>query len=265
MRAQKLTAFDIGAHHPRVSALPNVSVGCAQNPQPGHLCRLVVTEIRSQVETDAGPRCYVGHANELQMRTDTRCRPQPRQIIGHLLQGPIERLVSEPGHGPNIRTTDDHRSDRPGVLVDLSRLLQARDQFRLMGRRGGGDLEVCAVLQSFWIWDGDDIDGDGDRVRQDKSQGFNVGHTRPLTGRSPIERFCPEPAKVLGGQLPDARCPTGIDITHRNTPATGLFGTSGDYLKITATVGCGTIQSVSLARIHGSGSNSAIVTFAITP
>lgn len=41
--------------------------------------------------------------------------------VAHFTQGPVQRPVPEPGHGPWIHTIDHHRGDRPGVPVDTTR------------------------------------------------------------------------------------------------------------------------------------------------
>ena len=60
----------------------------------------------------------------------------------------------------------------PGPRRRVShRLQQARDQLRLMGRRGGGEIEVHAVLHRFGVRDGDDVDADGGGSGQTKPTG----------------------------------------------------------------------------------------------
>jgi hypothetical protein len=50
--------------------------------------------------------------------------------------------------------------------------LEARDQLRLLGRRGGGEIEVHTVLRGcLGFRDGNDVDADGDRVRPNEAAG----------------------------------------------------------------------------------------------
>ncbi len=69
-----------------------------------------------------------------------------------------------------------------------------RDQVHLIGRRGGGEIDVHTVLHRLGFRNGNDIDADGDGVRPDEAHGFNVGHARSLAGNTPAERLRPEPA-----------------------------------------------------------------------
>jgi hypothetical protein len=77
----------------------------------------------------------------LHVRKNSRYGPAPpgraqhRIVAGHLVQGPVHRLAPESGHGPRIRTVDDHRGDRPGVPVGRPRLQHAE----LVARRAGQD------------------------------------------------------------------------------------------------------------------------------
>jgi hypothetical protein len=41
-----------------------------------------------------------------------------------------------------------------------------------MSRRGGGEIEVRAVLRRFGVRDGNDVDADGDGVRPGEADGF---------------------------------------------------------------------------------------------
>ena len=63
-----------------------------------------------------------------------------------------------------------------------------------MGCRGGGEIDVHAVLHRFGFRDGNDIDADGDRVGIGEAHGFDVGHAGFLAGNTPVERLRPEPA-----------------------------------------------------------------------
>ena len=58
---------------------------------------------------------HVGRAEKLEIRSDTLGGALHRVIAGHLVQGPVHRLVPEPGHGPRVRAVDRHRSHWPGV------------------------------------------------------------------------------------------------------------------------------------------------------
>ncbi len=79
------------------------------------------------------------------------------------------RLRVRPGEDAELvalRVGEDH--PRHVALADVggrrTEILKARDQLRLMGRRGGGELEVHAVLHRFGFRDGNGIDADGDGV-----------------------------------------------------------------------------------------------------
>lgn len=55
--------------------------------------------------------------------------------------------------------------------------LQGRDQLRLTGRRGGGEIEVHTLLRRCpGFRAGNDIDADGDRVGPDEAAGGSDGH-----------------------------------------------------------------------------------------
>src|SRR6202044_1032215 len=95
----ELVALRVDEARPRHVTLAEVDVGGAQGAQPGYLRRLIVTGVRPQVEMDAvlhGLR--VGRADELQVRADARGRAQCGEVAGHRVQGPVRRLVPEPGH-----------------------------------------------------------------------------------------------------------------------------------------------------------------------
>src|SRR3984957_3563763 len=112
----ELVALRVGQARPRDVALAEVDVGGAECSQPGHLRRLIVTGVGPQVEMDAVLHGLpAGRAEELEIRPDTRGGAQHRVIAGHLVQGPVDRLVPEPGHGPRVRAVDRHRSHWPGV------------------------------------------------------------------------------------------------------------------------------------------------------
>ncbi|MCY1225478.1 hypothetical protein D9M72_376750 [compost metagenome] len=166
-----------------------------------------------------------GSPKELEIRPHTLGRTQPGMIVGHLVRRPVHRLAPEPGHGPRVRTVDHHRGNRPGVPVDRPwlqhpeqialrvgqcrpwhvalahvggrrpKLLQPRDQLRLVGRGGGGEIEVRPVANRLGVGDGDHIHADGDGVRPDEAHGFNVGHSGPFAGNTPAERLRPKPAE----------------------------------------------------------------------
>jgi hypothetical protein len=72
---------------------------------------------------------------------------------------------------------------------------EARDQLRLMGRRGGGEIEVHTVLCCcLGFRDGNDVDADADRVRPNEAaDGSNVGQAGSLVN-TPAERLRPEQA-----------------------------------------------------------------------
>ena len=84
----------------------------------------------------------------------------------------------------------------PGATA--AEIRQARNQLRLMGRGGGGQIEVHAVVHRFGIRDGDDIDADGDGVRPHEARGLHRGHPGSGAGRTPAERPSPEPAERRG-------------------------------------------------------------------
>ncbi|GAA4044726.1 hypothetical protein GCM10023063_34380 [Arthrobacter methylotrophus] len=52
-----------------------------------------------------------------------------------------------------------------------------------------------AVPDRFGVRDRDDIDAHGGRVRPDKTQRFNIGHTGSFAGNTPAERLRPKPAE----------------------------------------------------------------------
>ena len=56
-------------------------------------------------------------------------------------------------------------------------------------------IDVHPVLHRFGVRDGYDVDADGDGIRILETDGFKVGHTRPLARQAPAERLPPEPAK----------------------------------------------------------------------
>ena len=207
----ELVAFGVGEPGPWHVALAEVDVGGAEGPQPGHLCRLIVTRVRPEVEMCAVLHgLHAGRADELQKRPDTLGGAQPRLVAGHLMQSPVHRLAPEPGHGPRIRAVNDHRGDRPGVPVDRpglqraelvtlrvgedrprdvalahvcgrrAKILQARDQVRLVGRGGGGQIDMHAVLHRLGLGGGKDVDADGGGVGIGEADGFNVGHAGSL-------------------------------------------------------------------------------------
>src|SRR6266568_1624334 len=102
----ELVALRVGQARPRHVALAEVDVGGAECSQPGHLRRLIVTGIGPKVEMDAVLHgLHVGRAEELEIRSDTLGGAQHRAIAGHLVQGPVHRLVPEPGHGPRAQST----------------------------------------------------------------------------------------------------------------------------------------------------------------
>src|SRR5262249_49420734 len=70
-----------------------------------------------------------------------------------------------------------------------------------MGCRGGGEIDVHAVLHRFGFRDGKDVDADGGGVGIGEARGFNVGHAGFLTVSTPAERLRPEPAnrRVIPG------------------------------------------------------------------
>ena len=73
-------------------------------------------------------------------------------------------------------------------------ILQAYDQVRLMGRRGGSEVDVHAVLHRLGFRNDNDVDADGAGVGIGEALGFEVGHARFLAGNGPAERLRPEPA-----------------------------------------------------------------------
>jgi hypothetical protein len=79
--------------------------------------------------------------------------------------------------------------------ADLASTKPLRDQARLMGRRGGGKVDVHPVLHRFGFWDANDVDADGDGVGIGEALGFEIGHAGPLAGNTPTEYLRPEPAE----------------------------------------------------------------------
>jgi hypothetical protein len=73
--------------------------------------------------------------------------------------------------------------------------LKARDEVRLMGGGGRGEIDVYAVLHRFGLRVGNDIDADGGGVGVDEALGLEVGHAGCLAGNTPVERLRPEPAE----------------------------------------------------------------------
>src|SRR5690349_4957078 len=168
---------------------------------------------------------HAGRAEEFEIRPDTLGGAQYRMIAGYLVQSPVHRLVPEPGHGPRIRAFDDYYGDRPGVQVDRPRLQHAelvafrvgedrprdvalahvdrrraevfetRDQVRLMGRGGGGEVDVHTVLHRFGFRDTKDVDAQGDGVGVVKALGLDAGRTGFLGNDLPAKRLRPEPAE----------------------------------------------------------------------
>ncbi len=85
---------------------------------------------------------------------------------------------------------------RPGPRRRVSRQIsQARDQVRLMGRRGGGEVDVHAVLHRFGFRDSKDVDAQGDGVGIVEALGFDVGRTGFVADDLPAKRLRPEPAE----------------------------------------------------------------------
>ena len=142
----ELVALRVGEAHPRHVALADVGVSGAEGPQPGHLCRLIVTGVRHQVEMDTVPHgLHAGRAKELQIRPDALGRTQPRMIVVHLVQGPVRSLAPEPGHGPRIRAVDHHRGDRPGVPVDRPRLQHTEHIALRVGQDGPWHIALAHI------------------------------------------------------------------------------------------------------------------------
>ncbi|GAA5190150.1 hypothetical protein GCM10023346_06460 [Arthrobacter gyeryongensis] len=52
-----------------------------------------------------------------------------------------------------------------------------------------------AVPHRFGIGDGDDIDADGNGVRPDEADGFNIAHTGSFAGNIPAKDLPPKPAE----------------------------------------------------------------------
>lgn len=168
-RTQNSWRSGVARHVHGTSPWPEVDVGGAEGAQPGHLRLLIVTGVRQQVKMDAVRHgLHAGRADELEVRADTLGGAQHRLIVSHLVQGPVHRLVPEPGHGPRIRAVDHHPGDRPGVPVDLPRLQHA---------------ELVALRV------GEDRDREGGVVGTRSFGGVRGG---PRRGR----RFAPEPVRV---------------------------------------------------------------------
>ena len=64
-----------------------------------------------------------------------------------------------------------------------------------MGRWGGGEADVHAVLHRLGFRDGNNVDADCDRVEEDETTGSRLGHAGFLAGNTPTERLRPEPAE----------------------------------------------------------------------
>ncbi|OLT29438.1 hypothetical protein BJF79_40870 [Actinomadura sp. CNU-125] len=141
------------------------------------------------------------------------------------MEGPVQRPVPEARHGTGIGAVDHHGGDRAGVPVDLpgfqhaehvalrvgqdrpgdvalahvggrrAEILQARDQLSVVGLRGGGEIEVHAVLHRFGVLDGDQVDVEARGVGPVEARGFEVGDAGSLAGRPPAERLRPEAAE----------------------------------------------------------------------
>lgn len=224
--ADELVALGVGHDHPRRVALADVDVSGAQGPQPVGVCRLVVAGVRQQVEVHPVPHGLLGgRAHELQVGPDALGSPQPRPVVGHLVHRPARRPAPEAGHGPRVGAVDDDRRDRPGVLVDRTRLQDAehvalrvgqdrprhltladvgrrrpelpqpRDELRLMRRGGAGEVEVRAVPDRLGVRDPDHVDADGGEVRPVEAHRFDVGHAGCLAVHAPPEGVRPELAE----------------------------------------------------------------------
>ena len=128
--------------------------------------------------------------------------------------GPVSR-VERVQHAELVALRVGH--DRPWDVALAyvgecrAEILQARDQLRLMGRRGRGEVDMHAVLHRLGFRGGDEVDADGDGVGIDEALGFEVGHAGSLAGDFPAEHLRPETAqrgvvKSLHVDLHKPRC-----------------------------------------------------------
>src|SRR5258708_31935817 len=63
-----------------------------------------------------------------------------------------------------------------------------------MGRGGGSEVNMHAVLHRLGFRDGNDVDADSNGVGISETHRFDVGHARSLAGNTPAERLRPESA-----------------------------------------------------------------------